>query len=118
LFTANDLCLLKSDDLSLYSWRSDDSSDPDAGTISAAMKSLSKTPVGKFLGQLADVLAAFDWRSSAAPGLSSEEVTVRKTLRGSGGYREMRRLLLEHVAKSSGNLGVSAKSALKLLRLA
>lgn len=68
LFTANDLCLLKSDDLSLYSWRSDDSSDPDAGTISAAMKSLSKTPVGKFLGQLADVLAAFDWRSSAAPG--------------------------------------------------
>jgi hypothetical protein len=49
-------------------------------TISAAIKSLRKTPVEKFLGQLAEILAAFDWRSSAAPGLSADEVTVRKTL--------------------------------------
>jgi len=118
LFVANDLCSLRSSHLSLHSWISDDSSEPDAGTISAAIKSLKRSPVDKFLGQLADILATFDWRSSAAPGLSSEEVTVRKTLRGSGGYREMRRLLLDHVSKSSGEIGASAKSALKLLRLA
>jgi hypothetical protein len=117
MFVANDLCCLKVSSLSLSKWTSDDSAEPDAASITGAVKSLSKTDVGKFLQKMAGHLARFDWRSSAAPGLTPDEVTVRKTLRGSGGYREMRRLLLEHLATAKDEVGSSAKSALKVLKL-
>jgi len=117
LFVTNDLCCLKAGTLSLAEWISGDSADPDVASVSAAVKSLAKTDVGEFLHRMAGHLAKFDWRSSAAPGLSEDEETVRKTLRGSGGYREMRRLLLEHLAESKDDVGASARSALKILKL-
>jgi hypothetical protein len=117
LFIANDLCFLRSSQLGLSKWTIDEPSEPDPRSIADAVKSLSKTQIGDFLKRLAGHLAKYDWRSSAAPGLSPDEVTVKKTLRGSGGYREMRRLLLEHLATSADDMGNTAKSALKILRL-
>jgi DGQHR domain-containing protein len=117
LFVTNDLCYLDSGQLHLAEWSTDDSADPDAQSIAAAVRSLSKTDAGKFLHKMAAHLAQFDWRSSAAPGLTADEVTVKKTLRGSGGYREIRRLLLEHLSQAKDDVGATAKSALKVLKL-
>lgn len=111
LYVANDLCCLKAEDLALRSWTTDDSTRSDSDAIAAAVKSLAKTEVGGFLKRLAGDLARFDWRSSAAHGLTPEEVTVKKTLRGSGGYREIRRLLLDHLSRAGGDVGVAARSA-------
>jgi hypothetical protein len=81
------------------------------------VKSLAKTKVGAFLGDIAEGLARFDWRSSAAPGLSQQEITLKQSLRGNGGYKVMRRLLLEHLSAAKGEVGSSAKSVSSLLRL-
>lgn len=116
LYVTNDLCCLESSELSLATWKTDDPAEPDQASIAAAVKSLSKTDAGGFLQRMAVQLALFDWRSSAAPGLSDSEVTVRKSLRGSGGYREMRRLLLEHLSKAKDDVGSSARAALKTLK--
>jgi DGQHR domain-containing protein len=117
LFVTNDLCYLNSEHLALSEWTTDDSGDPDVERISAEIKSLSNSAIGQFVRRLAGHLARFDWRSSAAPGLTAEDATVRKTLRGSGGYREMRRLLLEHLAAAKDDVGSSAKSAMKALKI-
>ncbi len=117
LFVANDLCFLRSTELSLSSWNIDRPTEPDHQSISNAIDSLAKTETGKFLKLLSTHLADFDWRSSAARGLLPQEVTVKKTLRGSGGYREMRRLLLDHLSKFTDDVGTAAKSALKILKL-
>jgi hypothetical protein len=117
LYVTNDLCSLESGKLALEKWTTNDSAEPDPASITAAVKSLPKAAAGKFLQRIAAHLGQFDWRSSAAPGLTLDEITVRKALRGSGGYREMRRLLLEHLAKAKDDVGPSARAALKTLKL-
>ena len=117
LYVTNDLSCLESTELSLATWKTDDPAEPDQESITAAVKSLSKTDAGGFLERMAVRLALFDWRSSAAPGLSDSEVTLKKSLRGSGGYREMRRLLLEHLSKAKDDVGSSARTAMKILKL-
>lgn len=115
LFVANDLCCLKSEDLSLADWTTNDAAEPDPASISASVRSLSNTEAGAFLRRMAGHLAEFDWRSSAGPGLTAEEITVKKTLRGSGGYREIRRLLLNHLSTSEDDVGLAARSAVQIL---
>ena len=117
LYVTNDLCCYMSRGLELANWVADDSTEPDTAGISAAVKSLAKTKVGAFLGDIAEGLARFDWRSSAAPGLSQQEITLKQSLRGNGGYKVMRRLLLEHLSAAKGEVGSSAKSVSSLLRL-
>src|ERR1035438_8960072 len=85
LYVTNDLCCYMSRGLELANWVADDSTEPDTAGISAAVKSLAKTKVGAFLGDIAEGLARFDWRSSAAPGLSQQEITLKQSLRGNGG---------------------------------
>lgn len=117
LFVVNDLCFLRAKELGLSAWTIGESAEPDQESISTALKSLSKLPVSAFLGRLAKHLGEFDWRSSAAPGLSEVETTVKKTLRGSGGYREIRRLLLQHLAKAKDDVGAVARLAAQVLKL-
>jgi hypothetical protein len=117
LYATNDLCCHRSQDLELANWVVNDSAEPDTAGISAAVKSLDNTKVGAFLGAIAERLARFDWRSSAAPGLGQQEITLKQSLRGNGGYKVMRRLLLEHLSGAGGKVGSSARSVSSMLNL-
>ena len=51
-----------------------------------------------YIDVLTQALAQFDWRSSDAPGLTSDERLRRSAFRGSGGYRVLREELLRHLS--------------------
>ena len=50
---------------------------------------------------LANALASYDWRASGCPGLTDEQRTLKASFRGSGGYREVRRHLLQHLMEGN-----------------
>lgn len=115
---ANDLCWLGADKLRLFS---DSEGIVEDGTseraISTAVTGFRRRPVGKFLRELSEVLATYDWRTSAAPGLSETVRSSKARFRGGTGYKELRIDLLRHVASSSGQPASLAKEALGLLGL-
>ena len=47
--------------------------------------------------KLAKKLASFDWRSAKADNLTEEQMTQRKTYRGTGGYTSLRDAILDHI---------------------
>jgi len=70
-----------------------------------------------FVHELAKHLASFDWRTSAAPGLSENDRAIRTGFRGAGGYKELRRQLLRHVSQQGGTLGQLASEVTSTLGL-
>ena len=46
---------------------------------------------------LATQLASFDWRSAKAENLTADQITQRKTYRGTGGYISLRDAILFHI---------------------
>jgi DGQHR domain-containing protein len=102
LYVANDISYWLVDDLDLWEWgRGDVGQADDLGAVTDALRVLRHEPVSKVLGQVADALSTFDWRTSTAPGLTEEERTLRRAFRGSGGYRELRRQLMRHLASEA-----------------
>lgn len=117
LSIVNDLCYLNADNLKLNEWGDgSEQDDNDIEQISGAIKTLKKTPTSKFLSFLAEGLSEFDWRASSAPELTNEESLMKAAFRGSGGYRDLRHQLLIHLASCTGDIGTSAKQAIKLLK--
>ena len=111
LHITNDLCFVDSEDLGLNEWLSSTEGDSGADSEPAVRRELdvlSTMPIAEFLESLAYELAAFDWRTSAAPGVKESERVIKAAFRGSGGYRELRRQLLLHLADSEGRVGESA----------
>lgn len=117
LYATNDLCYVQADTLSLTSWGSrDGSAADDQAYVTQAIRSLKKqTKIVNFLKELSNALAAYDWRASSAPGLSSDEATFKAAFRGSGGYKELRRHLLRHLAEGRTIVATTAKEVLKKL---
>jgi DGQHR domain-containing protein len=75
------------------------------------------TEVSSLLSSLCLCLSSFDWRTSAAPGISDPELqTAKKVFRGSGGYKELRMQLLSHLAKN-GTTEISTLATLIAKRL-
>ena len=102
LFVTNDLCYLMAGKLELYEWLSSSSSGAnDQDAVDQEIKMLHSLPVAGFLDELSLELARFDWRTSAASGLSEEERVLKATYRGGTGYRELRRQLLRHLSEGS-----------------
>ncbi|WAC70168.1 DGQHR domain-containing protein [Microbacterium sp. SL75] len=97
----NDLCYVRNRELSLAGWR-DLSAAPEVTPeyISIAAATLADEPVHRFLAQISERLAVFDWRSSGFPGLSEQERLRASALRGSSGYKEMRIRLIDHLRGS------------------
>jgi DGQHR domain-containing protein len=117
LYVTNDLCYLKAEDLDLQGWQAgDDAAASDAAAVTAALKSIDAQPVAQFLEATASHLASFDWRASSAPGLSDSERLDKAALRGAGGYKELRRMLLAHVAQKTDHVGKTAADAITLLK--
>lgn len=127
LFVVNDLCYWQAHarHLSLTEWRWEDvmaeSSDSKIDAMSeacvtAAIKSLRKTPIARFLDEIAEGLTSYDWRTSSASDLTEKERLQKAVLRGSGGYRELRQQLLFHLASQSGMVAKSAQNIRNVLR--
>lgn len=106
----NDLCFLAASKLDLRLWQvQTKATASDAEAVSAAVKTLPKQKVARFLEAIAMSLASFDWRTSSDPSVSEIERRDKLVFRGSSGYREIRTQLLEHLSKSSGEIGQLAK---------
>ena len=117
LFITNDLCYVLADGLELEEWFSFVSSGADdQDAVNEAIDSLHKHSVAYFLQELSSKLATFDWRTSAAPGLSEDERVLKTAYRGSSGYRVLRRQLLAHLLKGNGRVAVASKEVYELLR--
>ncbi len=71
-----------------------------------------------YIDQLSQALAEFDWRSSDAPDLTSDERLRRSAFRGSGGYRVLREELLRHLSDDETTVGMDAEEVLIALGVA
>lgn len=119
LFIANDLCYAHRVELKLGQWRWEEieykakkkvpATDEEA--VGAALESLRKQPVAKFLDQIAKGMATYDWRTSATPDLEEKARMQQAVFRGSSGYRELRIRLLDHLKACRGTVADAAKKA-------
>lgn len=116
LHVTNDLCFLRTGDLALDEWiTEEDAGAIDEHAVTNALKSLRRHKVAGFLEDIANQLATYDWRTSSAHGLSEDERREKLVFRGSGGYKELRSQLLQHLAAKNGSLTQSADDLLKIL---
>jgi len=118
LYVTNDLCWVRSDTLDLGSWGGVGGFDErdDEVRVADAISSLKKqTEIKKFLKSIAKAMATYDWRASDAPGLTEEESMMKKAFRGSGGYKELRKHLLKHLAEGTGEVAKAARDVLSAL---
>ena len=116
LSITNDISVVSLDSFKLREWNAQDFGSPDdEDAISAAVESLSSHSKSHLLDELMAELATFDWRTSTAPRLDGDQRTIKRLFRGSGGYREIRRRLLIHLADRQSSLSESAKEAFVLL---
>ncbi len=110
LAVTNDLCYVRADILKLEAWTlGNTSGGPDAEAVGAALRSLKRQPLTTFMTAIALALAKYDWRTSAASGLTVDQRVAKAALRGSGGYKELRVDLLRHLSKEQGAVADAAK---------
>ena len=81
-----------------------------------ALASLTNTDLYKFIQEIALGLSKYDWRTSAMPGIAEDERKNKLIFRGSSGYKELRKELLLHLTKQDGDVAVSAKEVLDLVK--
>ena len=116
LQVVNDLCFVQADELALDEWGGEQEEEESHARITASIRSLKeKEKIIAFLTQLSDSLATYDWRASSGPELTGEQRTRKAAFRGSGGYRELRKDVLEHLAKDQGQVAKSANEVMKRL---
>jgi len=110
LHVINDLCYTKAPNLDLRSCIVEgNASANDEGAVTSAIETIGKHQVATFVQSIAENLASYDWRTSAAPELSEDSRREKLALRGSGGYKELRLQLLEHLEACGGAIGDVAK---------
>jgi hypothetical protein len=116
LHVLNDMLMVRRDELKLDSIRSETPfGEPTPDDIDKALYTFENSrELSRFLYDLTDCLASFDWRTSDAPGLTDDDRTAKKTFRGSGGYKELRIRLLRHLSRSEGLAGAAEDVASRL----
>jgi hypothetical protein len=115
LAVTNDMCCIRAQDLEFDEWEVDAKGQSEHEAVAKALKSLEKQDVSSFLDELFSLLVSYDWRTASVDGLTEEERTAKLVFRGSGGYRELRRQLLKHLASDRGRIGKAAKEVQKML---
>lgn len=115
LLLTNDLLFSQSDELKLHDWTIENEPETiEVIDIDKALESLSKLPVAKFITNLTDELSKYDWTSASAPWLTNDERKTKLVFRGSGGYVELEKQLLEFLSKTK--LGKISQEVLNRLR--
>ena len=82
------------------------------GAVQTSLETLATQDFVAFVIDIGQALATFDWRTSAAPGLEEGLRRAKLVFRGSGGYKELRTQLLEHLTAVEGDVGETAKRLL------
>jgi len=116
LHVTNDLSFLRARELKLGEWVAEDGADAtDAEAVDDALQSLASQLAAGFLTELGGHLSTYDWRTSSAPGLTANQRTFKSAFRGNGGYRELRRQVLHHLAKGKGDIAQSSRQLISTL---
>ena len=117
LQVANDLCFVGADEIHLHDWKGAwDPGCDDATNISEALASLSRhVGISEYTAHMGAAVASFDWRSSSFPELDETDKQLKASFRGSGGYKELRRSLLRHVATAENPLARTASIVIERL---
>jgi hypothetical protein len=112
----NDLCYVRDDVLRLRAWTSAAGvEDVTPNSVEREMNAFSEHPAARFLDRVGRALASYDWRSAKTPHLAPAERTLKLGMRGSGGYTELRRRLLEHIVDSGESMVSNAASDVRTL---
>jgi DGQHR domain-containing protein len=118
LFVLNDLLYVSAEELELRDWTWEDvfrtkaakryaAVEEEAQALALSSLRAQKHIVG-FIEELNESLCSYDWRTSSTPDLSEPERLERAVFRGSGGYKELRKQLLQHIGSRRGNVGKAA----------
>lgn len=116
LQVTNDMCYIAATELGLDKLFGEDEIEEDIvsdAIVSSAINSIKKLSVDQYLKKIAKTLINFDWRISSTPRLTVTERKAQMVFRGSGGYRELRKQLLEILADSKDEF--IKNNALKIL---
>ncbi|MGC3952833.1 MAG: DGQHR domain-containing protein [Propionicimonas sp.] len=109
----NDMAYICHRSLRLAEWRdAGDIADLSTDSITEVANTLPQH-IRTFLNGIAEGLATYDWRTSSFPGLSESERREKAALRGSGGYKELREQLVEHLRRAPDEDVAKAASDLK-----
>ena len=96
----NDVCYVNVGKLKLQHWHPNELSSIELNeAVESALETLSLQDFSGFVAQLCELLVSFDWRAASAPDLKEDLRREKLVFRGSGGYKELRIQLLEHLAK-------------------
>lgn len=109
----NDLLFINRDKLKLQDWDLNLELDSAAGLRDLKKKKI----ISNFVSNLTRELSKFDWRSSAAKGLSEQDLIIKLSYRGGSGYKQFRRQLLKHLFASE-EFSASAREIYKILGFA
>ncbi len=113
LHVVNDLCYEQASALKMNIWRPDEQSSANPiAAVESALQGLATQDFAGFVTSIGKELASFDWRTSSTPGLDEPKRRAKLVFRGSGGYKELRTQLLEHLSSSDGGHGEAAKRLL------
>lgn len=104
LYITNDFLFLLNDELNLEAVFSLQQEGDTLEIINKNLKEIKEhEKLTKFLTDLLQAIAQFDWRSYSAPGLTEEEKSKKAGYRGSGGYKVLRNDLLNFISKIGNN---------------
>jgi DGQHR domain-containing protein len=113
LQVVNDLFYYRASSLKLNTWLPDErSSTKPIEAVKISLNSLADQNFASFVTSIGNALASFDWRTSSTPNLEEQTRREKLVFRGSGGYKELRTQLLEHLTSVEGDLGAAAKHLL------
>ena len=115
----NDLFFVNVDKLRLYDWGGEDGGDDgdrgDSQILDALLSLNDNNEISNFMNILTSILATYDWRAASCPDLTGEQRILKASFRGSGGYRELRRHVLQHVGKGDSHVAQSARDVMNQL---
>jgi hypothetical protein len=108
----NDIFISHLAEWKLYEWHPvDEYGNCSEEVISKELQNIASLPVSQVIQNLTRSLATFDWRTSTAPGLEKDQISLRKGFKGSGGYVDLKRLILEHIAEDAVATEISEAAA-------
>lgn len=106
LYIYNDIFYEMADELSLSSW-AEESQDENSDLLDLVRENIDSIKTQSFshqINELSHIVAQYDWRTSAAPELLTEEQKLKKRFRGGGGYKELREDVLLFISKQESSL--------------
>lgn len=110
----NDLFYVRHRDLGLRGYVDDEVEENlNIRAVSSWVEDWAKSSIAEFAGAACESLATYDWRSSKAPSLTTEQRRWKLAFRGSGGYKELRFQLLDHLIESSDDYVADAAETVR-----